>query len=564
MGDPDGISGEVPPPPAQVFENPVSITFESIDSGVLQGTAVSFNLSGEQAASLFVQGATLNGDSYVTDDGSIVLTRTASSSADQFNVELFASVDGFFTTGQSITVPSSSEQANEEFSVVFTPLAPASDDLAIAAVEAPVAVGDDGLTAAAVVIETPVPDAADSNADAVAGGAAQLEIGAGVGLMDAEGEPVTGNITANVVYFSNEPNGNGSNESALDAFPGGLAPDVILDESGEPDPDLAEVVFTSAGFTAIQLQSDSGQVVSEFSEPVDLSFAVSADSVNPDTGELLQTGDEIPLWSFDETSGQWSAEGRATVGSLDADSNTFSVVTQIDHLSYYNLDFYGRRCNIRLNFAETNGSDYAPRVTFTRAGGGWSKSKYISGMGQHTFYRVPQDGIGNIKVLSRSDFSQQLIVSANRADGSAITVNGDGSLSGNFCQLNDATITIDAPDTSALSVALQSRCSDTDEVISQPGVVQVFAQPQNRLMGTITPAADAAATLAVTNGSYQVKGLIYSEQLGEQTVSQTVSVTDDQALTLEFPVDNCAAGTPTGGTGGTGGTGAGGDGDGGS
>lgn len=572
--DSDGISKTTdptptPPPAAKTIVNPVSLIFQSIDTGVLTDQEITFTLRGDQVQYLFVQGADENTDkaeanskSYTAKSGTVQISRVDGASVTEFTLELHATAPGFFATGKNILMPAQSAgvagKEGASYDVFFTPLVPSSDEAPIAAAQEIISSDAGGAVDREIKITTPTPADPDSDqAKAMANTKVEMVIPLGTQLLDADGEAVTGTVTANIVHFSNEPNGNESNESVLDAFPGGLEPDVILGEDGTEDPGLAGGGFISAGFTAIQLQNEQGDTVAKFDQPITLTFEVPADTINPDTGKKIEKDETIPVWSYDENTGRWKTEGEGTVGDYNATTNTFTLTKNITHLSYYNLDYWwAARCRANIKFEEVNGNDYNPRLIFTRAGGGWSKSKYIWGMTTHTFNNMPADGAGTLQAVSRSNYRDDLIKEAFHKDGSEIPVT-DNRITHNFCDLDGATIKIESPETRTLNVSLESKCEDNKLVTKQPGVVEVYSQNMRRYFGSITPTADTPASIRLVKGSYTLKGTVYIDELGNQQESLDISINADADKTITFPIDKCDKETTgtTGTTGASGGSG---------
>lgn len=567
--DSDNINKSEPaaPPVAEAIENPVSLVFQSTDTGVLTNQDVTFTLKGDQVGFLFVQGAeedatkaTAASKTYTAKSGTVQVSRKDGASVNEFNLELHATSTGYFATGLNVRVPAKSEgvagQEGASFDVFFTPLAPTNTETAVAAAKATISSDAGGAVGSDITIETPLPAPGSANAGALANAKVKMSIPGGTQLLNAKGEPVTGTITANVVHFSNEPNGNENNQSVLEAFPGGLEPDVILDTNGNADPALAGGGFISAGFTAIQLQNEVGDVVAQFDQPITLSFDVAADTINPDTGNKIQTGDTIPVWSYDETTGRWKTEGTGIVGAFNAANSTFTLVKQVTHLSYYNLDFWwAARCRANIKFEEVNGNPYNPKVIFTRAGGGWTKGIYIRGMDTHTFNNIPATGAGKFQVVSRSNFNQGLIQQVRDKDGNVLTINSDNSITHNFCELDGATVRIESPATRTLNVSLQSTCNDNDLTTAQPGIVEVYSQDLRRYFGSITPTADTAGSIRLAINNYRLKGTIYTEKFGTQQQDVNISITGDTSTTITFPIEVCGTATGTGSTGASGSTG---------
>lgn len=163
-------------------------------------------------------------------------------------------------------------------------------------------------------------------------GKAKIEIPADIVMRDQAGNPLSGSINVDVVHFDN------TNDEALAAFPGGLMPTVT-----RTDGSVADGMFYSAGFVAIEITDASGRHAATFENgTVRMEAVVSPETYNPETRGPVAAGDEVPVWSYDENTGEWTEEGSTTMqlvnGELVADF-------QLTHLSYYNFDwFYGDYC----------------------------------------------------------------------------------------------------------------------------------------------------------------------------------------------------------------------------
>ncbi len=527
-------------PTATEFTNPVTVSFVGIDGTLLDDTDITFTLSGGQADELFLAGADLEDDSYVTSTGTVLLNRSADSSINEFEITLTATATDYFGNGAVLVFPAESDLADGEASpavtIYMTPYSPTTTDLGITTVEDTFTIDSTGLTTSAVTIVTAIPASTSDNFDEVANGSAQIEIPSGTSLLDADGTALTGTITANLVYFSNEPNGSDADPSALEAFPGGFAPTSILNSSGDVDSSYADAVFISGGFVGIVLTDESGTTVSSFSEDVTLTFTVSSDTINPDTDAAIAAGETIPLWSYSSSTGLWTAEGDATVGTLDTSTDTYTVTATTDHLSYYNLDYIGTRCDATITFNDSSGlTNYNPTVSFVRDGGGWLQKQVISTITEHTFYSLPAENSGTFTVESSG--GTDLISSVSLANGTSVTVT-DSSLSDvTFCELDGATITLDSSSVTLneLSVSLESICSDSDTTTAQAGVAYIYSSSPFAYLGTVIPNPDEAGVLELENGTYDVYGYLVTEDLGSVSTNSSVTIDDAAAsLTLCF------------------------------
>lgn len=159
---------------------------------------------------------------------------------------------------------------------------------------------------------------------------ATITIPKGTILKGKDGQELTGTIKTRVTHFSPKE------EKALNSFPGGFA----VNEGGTPGS------FLTAGFVAIDM-TVGGKKVTQFSSGVAVNISVPKDLKNP-SGVAITAGDEIPLWSYNEETGEWKREGVAkvpsTLGKSASSNGSYRVSTTIKHLSYWNLDWFQNAC----------------------------------------------------------------------------------------------------------------------------------------------------------------------------------------------------------------------------
>lgn len=195
------------------------------------------------------------------------------------------------------------------------------------------ATGADGSLQKALTVSAPVQ-----------GVAAAFQLPAGAKLTDSQGQPLSGNLQTHVGYFSNQT------PQSLNAFPGGFAPESV-NRNGQP----AEGYFVTGGFVSVDITDSQGRKAAQFSQPAAVTVQIPAGTLNPDTGKPVKAGDQVPIWSHNTETGQWSQEGTGTAQA--AASGHFDVTYNVSHLSYWNLDwFYSDRCNpqLRLNWDSDN------------------------------------------------------------------------------------------------------------------------------------------------------------------------------------------------------------------
>lgn len=171
----------------------------------------------------------------------------------------------------------------------------------------------------------------------------EVTIKAGTIFQDSNGNAISGSeITSEIINFSsNDPD-------ALASFPGGFLPQQVTEENGEI---IEDAYFETAGFVSIDMKIGNTEV-KNFSEPIAVKMQIASDYLNPETGVQIKAGDVIPVWSYSNDDGKWDYH---TTGTVEKDTNdNFVISYTTTHLSSYNLDFYGRRCN-NTGWRFTNG-----------------------------------------------------------------------------------------------------------------------------------------------------------------------------------------------------------------
>jgi hypothetical protein len=167
------------------------------------------------------------------------------------------------------------------------------------------------------------------------GTAVKIIVPKGVVLEDAEGKPVTGKISVDVVHYD---------ANTTELLPGGLvalAEDVPVDQNDTGKRSTQEVNFVSAGFTSVSMKNEKGDIVKNFKEKnITVTITLPKSTINPETGNLVKIGDKIPIWSYDVETGKWKYEDLGSVVVNPDDSSTWAVNYNLPHLSYWNLAWY--------------------------------------------------------------------------------------------------------------------------------------------------------------------------------------------------------------------------------
>lgn len=160
---------------------------------------------------------------------------------------------------------------------------------------------------------------------------AKVTIPAGTQVEDVNGNAINASsLTSSIVDFS------ALSTTSYGSFPGGFSPANIVDANGNQLNGGQPINFVSAGLISIKMSAE-GTPVRHFSQPLQVSMKLDPATTNFTTGNPIQPGDVVPLWSLDEGTGQWKSEGNVTIAS-DQNGNLVANF-QTTHLCCFNLDW---------------------------------------------------------------------------------------------------------------------------------------------------------------------------------------------------------------------------------
>jgi hypothetical protein len=163
---------------------------------------------------------------------------------------------------------------------------------------------------------------------------ATITVPQGSEVKDVAGQPVGGELT-----ITADPINNSSTSKAVSELPG----NGIINASSPAGGYLGnQQVLSVAGGAHITVYNDDYQLAKTFSQPIRISFALNGQMMNPIAGRLIQPGDQIPLFSFDEISNKWTKEESGKV-QRNASGN-LEYVADISHLSLWVAAFTEEVC----------------------------------------------------------------------------------------------------------------------------------------------------------------------------------------------------------------------------
>lgn len=267
-------------------------------------------------------------ESTSTSSGLVVLglndSRTPSG-AQPVVFDVFVSSPGFVETTSTVVLDRTGLQSGEVALVNVSDPPPGVMSVMATGTAAP-----DGRLLAPISATTPK--------EPTTGAAASLQIAGGTVLSTAQGQPLSGTISASVAYF------NDASLTSLSAFPGGLSSVEIQGGSSGS--------FITGGFVSISVEDGQGRRASNLSQAADVALAIAPGTINPLTRQPVRAGDELPIWSLEPRSGEWRSEGvriaqsttaaLAEGGHLPQELLGTGLVTRFstDHLSYFNIDWF--------------------------------------------------------------------------------------------------------------------------------------------------------------------------------------------------------------------------------
>ncbi|MDR4987490.1 MAG: hypothetical protein RG741_01470 [Bacteroidales bacterium] len=235
-----------------------------------------------------------------------------------------------------------------------------------------------GVTSGTVVIETPVISST--------GTMASLTIKEGTTILDANGNPLSGTINSTVVNFANQ------DDAAMQSFPGGFSMDAEM-TGGETE----NITMVTAGFIAITMVDEQGNVARNFDPPMEVYMEIPAGTTD-ENDDPIGVGTVIPVWSYDESTGQWTQESFNAVVQGNTKNGDYFTAFEVAHLSWWNLDWFWNNCRFgaTLTFNATSGACGASSVwvEMRRTNGSYLSGRYMylnSASHSFTLLNVPQN-----------------------------------------------------------------------------------------------------------------------------------------------------------------------------
>ncbi|MDR3680330.1 MAG: hypothetical protein P4L41_10230 [Flavipsychrobacter sp.] len=470
----DGIRVKVN---TDIFTSPIGVHFVNYNttSGT-RPTDFSIKISGKDAALVYTSDG---GSNYNVFGGFISLAvdkSAAPSPTHPVNFTITGSISGFAPIVYQVSITSDSA-----VSIVVPVIEYANPPANIVVLSTQVA-----LTGNASPAKTLTPAATPTLANP-----ATINIANGTTFKDASGNVISGN-TLGVVATQY---GTDSINSAQ-SIPGGLSPTDVLDINGSPIP--GGVRFESAGSLAMQMNVD-GVPVKSFGTPLMVNMPIDANLLNLATGNTVVAGDAIPVWSMDETTGQFKNEGNATVAFT---GGKLVATFQVSHLSVWNLAWPSNPCptplHLTINTSDPNFSGGNYRIAIAAIQNG---AAHI--IGQPIVTSI-YNGM-TIDILNAPTNVQGAIIIYGSTSIGAFAAIATGTVF--FCSTNSGTITVPVPSTIYVQSIFTGYCTDKQVTANLTGTIS-YASKTNALdFGSIYVHNGIAKFSIPANSTYTINAI---------------------------------------------------------
>ncbi|WP_435358004.1 hypothetical protein [Emticicia sp. SJ17W-69] len=157
-----------------------------------------------------------------------------------------------------------------------------------------------------------------------------IEIDKGTIVKDTKGTVLTGTLQTTVAAF------NGESQEAANSFPGGSVTTLTKDPTGDTN---VEAVLLPISFVEVLIKDSNGKKVTTFSQPIDITFEINPETINPQTEKVVKVGESFSIFSYSDENGSWTYEKE---GTIIKKGNELFVTFQTNHLSWFSVLAYIR------------------------------------------------------------------------------------------------------------------------------------------------------------------------------------------------------------------------------
>lgn len=346
------------------------------------------------------------------------------SEASPVELTVVAESDGYIPTGRTVTVDSEGETT---FIVYMIDPDNPPEGSAVRR-ESGADAGPDGSVKQDMTVTSGIETQTSGNAS--------IRLTGGTVVRDSDDGALSGPLTTTMGYFNN------TSAPSLKSFPGDV-------ESAEGE------ILVNAGYTSIDIRDSGGREADSFSQPAQLTVDIPLGMAHPGTGQPVQAGDRIDVYSYDTDQAEWVREGSASVQGPGPDGNYY-VEYPVDHLSYWSLIFPDvPTC--------TSGAS----VTIDRSGNSGPLLATIKAEGFSKQVTVPA-GVSTISLPGDLSLGS---VPAIEATVTIDTESGKRTMTGNLCSGNFNVSLAQAPAEEAdVTGEVTLQCSNPDEYVRMTSI----------------------------------------------------------------------------------------------
>jgi hypothetical protein len=311
-------------------------------------------------------------------------------------------------------------------------------------------------------------------------GAQTIEIPKNVVLKDGAGNPVTGAVKSQIVFY------NPTDSTAQAAIPGGLSV-----SAKQADGTTEDIQFVSAGMFGVSLTAGDKEVKTFENGGIRIKTKLDPAMINPNTNAPIKENDVIEMWSKNEGSGEWVFEKMDTVRKVGAD---LVLEETVKHLSSWNWDFFTDACTL------------GPKIIFkgnvSKVTGTISTNVYAwSFHKQEQFTAIPGDpNYGFIQMLRMPKNKPAIITFASTTPGVTFT---PSTLSINNLCGGTYEVTINSTNTNTLTVMADLGLSSSSQpnLIIKPNATLMLRPTSGSTNWTINSVRNGIANLSITLGT---------------------------------------------------------------
>jgi len=382
----------------------------------------------------------------------------------------------------------------------------------------------------------------------------KVTIPVGTVLKDNSGMIITNGLLKVIAF---DP----TKRQALSAYPGGL--NVMANATGFTGIDGTavsgerEIHFKTAGFVDITIQADDGRKVKSFSKEIEIAMQFAVGTTDG-SGTVVQVGNAVPIWSYEQTTGKWTYEKDGTAVDLDANDGLIDVVYNVNHLTAWNLDWhYSAVCTANINILDLSGNQALSAVDhllvdIPTAPIHRTLPNNDPSSNQFLLYNVP---LGYPATVTAYNTGGAIIGSMNSAD---LCAGNAGTGGFNNTVNHETNLTVDITPPPPTDVTMTFSCQNGNIIpgttlstipfeatLSNAGVFTVL---DSNGTGQVGITVNTSATYTVTGGNSQANYLSAVDwgNAGNPTSNQ-VTITSGTNFNQDFVLSNAFC-NPTAGT----------------